>query len=329
MEDKKYKGKTDYKVIMSELGVSPFRMVRVAFALMAVIPLLAWLYVIIGKNFFYELLLGHSGIVLLVSIFLSIAGFLYAHHLILRMIKRLLAYSYARKQSDDEKTELLLAVTHDLRTPLTVIKSGMQNLAEGIAGALSKPQAEIVRFCLTATDKIAGFVEELLDVSKINFTRAHFARQLINLSEMVKSEVKAIYGLALKNKQNINCSIAERDSDIWADEKKISRVVMNLLSNALKYTPSGGRIDVTLSADESTVKLAIANTGPGISREEVSRIFNKYERLDRSGAVRGVGLGLSIVKDIVELHKGHLTVKSEPGRETEFSVVLPRDLRVG
>ena len=108
---------------------------------------------------------------------------------------------------------------------------------------------------------------------------------------------------------------------------KLSRVIMNLLSNAVKYTSPGGRIGVALSADEDTVKFAVINTGSGIPADELEKIFNKYQRLDKHSGITGSGLGLSIVKDIVDLHKGHISVNAESGKEIKFSVVLPRDLR--
>jgi signal transduction histidine kinase len=118
------------------------------------------------------------------------------------------------------------------------------------------------------------------------------------------------------------------NTDLWVDQNKMARVVINLLSNAVKYTPKGGIINTVISSDENTVKFSVTNTGPGIPAGQLDKIFNKYERLAAARSdIDGIGLGLSIVKDIVEMHQGHVTVKSEPNKETEFSVVLPRDLR--
>ncbi len=319
----------DYKIVISELGIRPFHMLRAAFALMGIIPLLILFYIIIGKNFLYHLFLGTNSFIAGIAIFISVMGFLYAYNLVGGMIKKLLLYSSERKRSDDEKIEVLLAVSHDLKSPLTTIQTGIRNMLDGVAGAINKGQAEIAEICLNAVRKVSGFISELLDISKINFVRTNLKRERVNFEKIIRREVNEISELAKRNNnQNVICDILTADSDIWADKSKLSRAVMNLLSNATKYTPFGGRIDARLFADEDTVTLAVINTGAGIPPDALDKIFNKYERLSEHTGIEGAGLGLSIVKDIVDLHKGHLTVKSEPGRETEFNIILPRDLRI-
>lgn len=321
--------KDDYKIIISELGANPFRMIRIAFALMGVIPLLIFFYIIIGKNFLYRLFLGSNGFIIGVSVFISMFGFLVAYTLVINMVVKLLSYSSERKRADEAKTELLLAVTHDLKTPLTVIKTGIQNILDGITGAINKAQAEIVRACLNAVNKTTDFINELLDVSKITFIRMNFKREFFDFGKIVKDEVNGISELIKKNDLHLSSKVPTQDAKLWGDKEKLSRAVMNLLSNAVKYTPGGGRIDLALSSDDDTVKFAVANTGSGIPPDKIDKIFDKYERFTPDAKVEGVGLGLHIVKDIVDLHKGHLAAKSTPGQETEFSIVLPRDLRAG
>ncbi|MBL7156973.1 MAG: HAMP domain-containing histidine kinase [Candidatus Omnitrophica bacterium] len=321
------KTRNDYNVIISELGISPFHMMRSAFALIGIIPLLVLFYVIIGKNFLYDLFVGSNGFIVGFAIFISIVGFLYAYKVIDNMVNKLLSYSAERKRSDDEKTELILTVTHDLKTPLTVIKTGIGNMLDGIGGAVSKVHTGIGKLCLDAVDRINEFINEFLNISDRGFIRTNLRRELIDLNHIVKNEVSGISSLAKKNNQNLRYKTRISDSSLWADRPKISRAVMNLLSNAVKYTPPGGKINVALSGDEYTLKIAVMNTGPGILPDELGKIFTKYERLKEHYGVEGTGLGLSIVKDIVDLHKGHLGVKSEPGKETEFEIVLPKDLR--
>lgn len=328
MEKKKeHESKNDYKVVISELGISPLRMVRITFALMGIIPLLILFYIMIGKKFLYDLLLGNNGLIILIAIFISFAGFLYAYSVVSNMVRRLLLYSSERKQADDEKTELLLAISHDLKTPLTVVKTGIDNLLNGVGGVLGKAHSGIAELCLKGVDRIASFIDELLNVSRAGFIRMGFKRELIDFEKIIKNEIDAISELANKNNQNIKFKTQVKNSNIWADEKKMSRVIMNLLSNAVKYAPKNGKIDLVLSEDENTIKLAVINTGPGIPPDKLDKIFNKYERLKEHSGIEGTGLGLSIVKEIVDLHNGHITAKSELNKETEFCIVLPKDLR--
>jgi len=317
----------NYKVIISELGSNPFRMVKVAFALMGVIPFLVIVYIIIGKNYFYDVFLGSNGFIAIISIFISVLGFFLAYNVVNTMIKKLLSYSYERKSTEEQKTELFLAVTHDLKTPLSVVKVGMKNILDGIAGTVNETQSNIIKVCLNAVEKTVIFINELLNISKVDFIRLDIHRESINFARVVKTELDTIHELASRNDQELKYMNLTRDAQIWADKKKISRAVMNLFSNAVKYTPQGGKIDIKLSDDENTVKLAVANTGSGILPEELTAIFEKNKRLLKHSGMEGAGVGLTIVKEIIDLHKGHLSVKSDPGKETEFEIVLPRDLR--
>ena len=323
------KHKNAYKIIMAELGVSPFQKIKDAFALMSVIPLLVVFYIIIGKNFFHNLLMGSNAVIITIAIVISFIGLLYAYGLIKKMVNKLIDYAAERKNADDEKTEIMLAVSHDLRTPLSTMKLGLQNLADGIGGALSGAGLEMVKDCIKAANKLNDLIEDILDFPKTGLVRLNIKRELIDLGEVLKNEVEGVVHLARKNKLYLQYRPVNIKTDIWCDQKKMSRVVMNLISNAVKYTPEGGSIDVVLSSSESTVQFSVINTGPGLDSDEIDKMFKKYERLDKHSHIDGKGLGLSIVKDIVDLHNGHITVHSELNRNTEFRVVLPRDLRAG
>lgn len=327
MEKKKENDRNDYKIVMSDLGTSPFRTIKIAFALMGVIPLLVVFYVIIGKNFLYRIFLGNDGLAVGIGIVISVIGLIYAYDLIKKLTEKLLKYAVERKMADNEKTELLIAVTHDIRTPVAAIKLGLQNLMDGLGGALTKLQGDITKSCLNAIDSVSRFIEEILTFSKTGVVTAHMKRELIDLSNLIKKEVDSIKQIAEQNDLHVKFKNLTDNANLWADENKIERVVTNLLSNALKYTPKGGRIDAVLSSDENTVKFSIINTGPGIPAEDIDKIFKKYERLERHSDIDGMGLGLSIVKDIIDMHHGRITVNSEANKETEFSVILPRDLR--
>ena len=324
---KPQKNSVDYKVVISDLGVSPFFIMRTAFALMCIIPILAFFYIMIGKNFLHRIFLGSGGLIAVVAICLSMAGFLYAYKLVQDMTKKLLAYSFERKRADEEKTELLMAVSHDLKTPLTVIKAGMDNLLKGIGGALNKGNTGIAETCLISANKLTNFIDELLSFSEAGFVRTNFKREFFDFGKIVKEEIREISQLAKRSEQHLRSKFLSKEFKLWGDEKKISRVVMNLLSNAIKYTPKGGKIDVVLSEEKDAVKFVVINTGPGIQPDEMKTIFDKYERLKKHKEIEGTGLGLAIVKEIVDIHRGQVAVKSQADKETEFSVVLPKDIR--
>jgi signal transduction histidine kinase len=321
------KGKSDYGIVVSDLGICPFQRIRNAFALMGIIPMLVLFYVMIGKNFFYQLVVGHNAMVITIAISISVTGLFYAYAVIRSLVKRLVRYAFERKMADEEKTELLMAISHDLKAPLSAISLGLQNFVDGVAGPLNGVQAETARACLSSAGKMNGFIDEILLFPKTGFIRSDVRRELVDLDDLLKSEVTGVTHIAIKNDLDIKYRTASSDASAWCDGKKMSRAIANLISNAVKYTPRGGSIDVSLSADADTVQFSVKNTGPGLKPEEIDRIFRKYERLERHSDISGTGLGLSIVKDIIDLHNGRISVESEPGRLTEFKVVLPRDLR--
>ncbi|KJJ85656.1 multi-sensor signal transduction histidine kinase [Candidatus Omnitrophus magneticus] len=314
----------DYKILISDLGINPFEMVKIAFILMSLIPFLSIFYLILGKNSFYDILLGTNGLLLLISLGVSCIGYVLAYNIISGMLKIMIKYYIERKQLDEEKTELFSAVTHDLKTPLTVIKLGMDNLMDGITGAITKEQAEIASFCREASEKGIKFINELLENAKTGFNNKKKLIKKIDFETIVKSEVIGIEKIAKENLQKINYTLSAKNFEIYGDEKTLARAVMNILSNAVKYSPKEGVIDILLSADDANIKLSVKNSGKGLTKQEINKIFDKGKRLDRDLMIEGSGFGLAIVKHIIELHKGIILVDSKPGLWTQFTIILPR-----
>ena len=317
----------DYKIVISELGFDPFRILNSVFVLMGVIPLLVLFYLIIGGNFLHKLFLGTNGFVVTIAILISLLGFLYAYILVKNLLMKLLKYAQERKIADNEKNEVMLAVTHDLKNPLTTIQVSMDNLKDGVGGVLNSSHAGIIKICLSNVERLFKFIEEILNYSKNDFNRAFIKREFIDFSNIINKEVNNFMQQAKKANLNLRYQPPATSTNLWGDKNKLSSVVINLISNAIKYTPVGGAIGVLLASDQNTITFSVLNTGPGITSEEMERLFKKFERLDKHSGIEGTGLGLSIVKDIVDLHNGHITVKSEPGKNTEFKVVFPSDLR--
>ena len=323
----KNQNNNDYKVIIAELGSDPFQILNSVFVLMGVIPLLVLFYLIIKGNFLIKLFLGINGFIVALAILISLLGFLYAYILVKNLLIKLLKYAQERRLADKEKTEVMLAVTHDLKNPLTTIKISMDNLKDGVGGELSSSHAGAVKICIANVERLFKFIGEILDSSKDNFLKLLFKRELVDFSCVIKNEVDNFMLQAKKANLDLRYKISTSNANLWGDKNKLSSVVTNLISNAIKYSPSNGLINVLLSSDQNTITLSVVNTGPGITPDEISKLFKKFGRLEKHSKIEGAGLGLSIVKDIVDLHNGHITVKSELGKSTEFKVVLPSDLR--
>jgi len=323
----KKQNNNDYKVVITELGSDPFRILNSVFVLMGIIPLLVLFYLIIKGNFLHKIFLGANGFIVTLAIIISLLGFLYAYILVKNLLVKLLEYAQERKRADQEKTEVMLAVTHDLKNPLTTIKISMDNLKDGVGGELSSSHAGIVQLCLSNVDRLFNFIKEILDSSKDNFSRVFSKRELIDFNSVIKNEVDNFMLQVKKSQLDLQYKVTTSNAKLWGDKQKLSSVVMNLISNAIKYSPAGGLIDVALSSDQNSIMLSVVNTGPGITPEEMDKLFKKFGRLEKHSKIEGTGLGLAIVKEVVDLHNGHITVKSDPGKSTEFKIVLPSDLR--
>ena len=314
------------KAIVLELGFDPIQMLNYIFVLIGVIPILTLFYLIIRNGLIYQLFLGNNGFVIVIAISISLLGFLYAYILIRNLLVKLLKYALERKIAEKEKSEIMITVINDLKSPLTTVNLAINNFKDGIGGPLSVKYTGMVEICFLNMRKVFKFIDEMTNYFKNDFREIFRKHELIDLSNIIKDEINNFTQMASKAGLDLRYKV-DNNARLWGDKDKISRVVMNLISNAIKYTPDGGIIDVVLSSDKNNVMFSVINTGPGLTAEEMKGLFKKFERLDKHSRIEGTGLGLSIVKDIVELHSGHIVVNSELGKNTEFRVVLPIGLQ--
>lgn len=316
----------DYKIIIAELKEDPIHKLNIAFALMSVIPLLIMTSLLTARFPLEKIFVGRDGMLCLIAIILALFGFSVVYMLLRKLISRMLLYSAKCKKSEELKSALLAEVSHDFRSPLTAIKIGLEDLLENSRAVFSEVQSKVLNICLSAVNKLAHFVSIVLDVSRITLTKTELERELLDFISLIEEELNLMHLLAEKNGQNLLYRKNISSVKLWADKTKLRQVVANLFSNAVKYTPPKGEIHIIVDADEGTVSLEISNTGQGIAQSEIDKIFDKYYRIKGTDK-EGAGLGLAIVKEIIELHRGTIDVFSQPGKETRFSLFLPRDLR--
>lgn len=223
------------------------------------------------------------------------------------------------------KDEFLALTTHDLRSPLTVISGVISFFTSGRLGELSPEQKNMVQMMERNTQSLIELVNDLLDASK-------FDSGTLRL-ELIPTELRAAVGelretmepLAREKGITLRENLPPELPPVRADGTKLHRIFANLLSNALKFTPRGGIIEVRAEQTGDTVRVSVADTGSGIDPEDIPRLFDKYEQA-RSRATRGekgTGLGLYITKQLVELHGGTITVHSQLGRGSTFTFTLP------
>ncbi len=228
------------------------------------------------------------------------------------------------KELDEMKSAFVSMVSHEIRSPLSTVLSQIKILMDGLAGELGAKQADILG---KISRKVQGLVElsnELLDISRIEAGLIVQDKQQVQLMDILESLVEFIQSRA--KEKNISLSLKKSDLPlINADMKSMEEVFSNLITNAIIYTPEGGKVDVRGEVKGDFVGISISDTGYGIAPDELPRIFERFYRAktEKTRNIVGTGLGLPIVKSIIEAHNGTVKVESEEGVGSTFYVRLP------
>lgn len=236
-----------------------------------------------------------------------------------------------RQKLENMQTDFVANVSHELKTPLTTIKSYTETLLDG---ALEDP--EISRSFLSIVDSEADrmnrLVKDLLQLSRIDHQQEKWHMKESNLISLLKSIVTKVEMTAHQKKQHLNC-LFDQESRVMVmiDKDRIEQVILNIISNSIKYTDEGGRIDIDVVEAKGQARIIVADNGIGMAESEIPRIFERFYRVDRarSRAMGGTGLGLAIAKQIVEEHGGSIEMESQEGKGTKATICLPLALRRG
>jgi signal transduction histidine kinase len=316
---------TGLKAVLQELEENPYRKFKIAFSLMSIIPFLVFFYLLVSRLFTMEILASDIGIILSIAIFISLCGFFVGYSIIKNILNKIILYAAQAKHSDQLKSTFVASVSHEIKNPLSAIKTNLFNIMAGLVGSVNEEQKKILQLCDNIIERMKHLVNDLLDLHKIEAGMVDVKRKLCNLLEVLEKQIKEFEAMLNKKRIKLIKEILDKDLSIWADEDKIMLVINNLLSNAIKYTPEEGLVTLKIYPADEYIKLEFLDTAQSIPSDKLEKIFDKFERLDITK--EGTGLGLAITKDIVEMHKGRIWVESQPGRGNKFVVVLPRDLR--
>lgn len=226
---------------------------------------------------------------------------------------------------DRLKAEFLSFATHELRTPLNVVGGYAELLDEGTYGELSKPQLEAVAAIREQTHVITRLVNQLLDIGRLEAGGLHVEIREVAAAEFFARIERAFAPLAQRRDMQFSVNIdASVPTTLRIDAERLGdQVLGNLLSNALKFTPEGGRISLRVHGDDRSLLLEVSDTGPGIPSDLLPHIFDRYYQVGSDARGKGAGIGLSIAADVVRAHGGTIEASSEPGTGTTFRVVLP------
>ena len=233
-----------------------------------------------------------------------------------------------QEKEERERRLFVSNVSHELRTPLTSVKSYLEALDEG---ALSEPIApDFIKVSLDETNRMMRMVTDLLHLSRIDNATSHLDVELINFTAFITfilNRFDKMRGPDEEKKYDLVRDYPITSVWIEIDTDKMTQVIDNILNNAIKYSPDGGKITVTMKTTDDQMILSISDQGLGIPKQDLPRIFDRFYRVDRarSRAQGGTGLGLAIAKEIVKQHEGFIWAKSEYGKGSTFTIVLPYD----
>ncbi len=231
------------------------------------------------------------------------------------------------KELDKMKSEFVAMVTHELRAPIAAVEQQLTVILNKMAGDVTQKQEQLLSRAKERTKGLLDLIKDLLDLSKIEAGKMVQYKEPLNLQEVIQRVVDLMKAQAENKKLDLQFSPSSQISLIHADRNSMEGIFTNIISNAIKYTPEGGRVIVQVSEEGGFVKACVSDTGIGIKKEDLSRIFDKFYRVKSSDTrqIVGTGLGLSIVKSIVDAHLGSISVESEEGGGTTFTVLLPKE----
>ena len=229
------------------------------------------------------------------------------------------------QELDRLKSEFISTVSHELRTPLAITKEGITLIQDGVLGEVNEKQAKVLLTARESIDRLARLISSLLDISKIETGKIEINKRQISMTQMVK-QVALFFETKLKEKGlELRLNLPDAEVMAYADNDKIIQVLTNLVGNAVKFTEHG-HIEITLKETQEEIECSVADTGKGILKEDIPKLFVKFQQINRvhGDGERGTGLGLSIAKSIIEMHEGRIWADSEAGKGATFTFTLAK-----
>jgi signal transduction histidine kinase len=243
-------------------------------------------------------------------------------------IDKALRYGEAKRLSQI-KLDFVSIVSHELRSPLTAVKEAMGLLLERIPGEINKNQEKFITIARNNVDRVLNLINELLDISKLEAGRMDMKRNFDDLCNVTRHVYETLKISAGVKNIKLTLEIPDKDVMMWFDSEQITRVLVNLVGNAVKFTQENGMVSIRMEELGRFVTFSIIDNGPGIAEEDLDKVFDKFYSVAKAASsdAEGTGLGLPLAKEIVELHKGRIWVESELGQGSNFSFMLPKDIR--
>lgn len=224
------------------------------------------------------------------------------------------------------KSEFISIASHELRTPLAITKEAVMLILDKLAGEINEKQESLLVKARENIERLRRMLEDLLDMSRIESGRLKLRYSLVNLNDLLKENSDFFIKQAQAKGVGLEYSLPEDEVNIFIDTERINQVIINLINNAIKFTEEGGKVTVELKILENRIRVGVIDTGVGISKSDLSKIFLRFVQVNKIPGFerKGLGLGLSIVKELIEKHGGEVWAESKLGVGSKFYFTLPR-----
>ncbi|MDQ3395717.1 MAG: HAMP domain-containing histidine kinase, partial [Bacteroidota bacterium] len=229
------------------------------------------------------------------------------------------------KKSDEAKTNFIAVVSHELKTPLSAMNMSLMLLQDERFGSLNDEQTQLAASMKKEVQRLIKMVTELLDLSKVETGTIDLEKKFVSPELLIEYSTAPVE-IQLKEKDIVIIRNVDKDlPEVYVDPEKISWVLINFLSNAVRYSPPGGKITVSVSVSDNYMEFSVLDQGPGIEPENLSKVFNKFVQIATNGKKNksGLGLGLAISKEVIDAHEGEIAVASDFGEGSKFYFRIP------
>ncbi|KAB2881538.1 cell wall metabolism sensor histidine kinase WalK [bacterium] len=227
-----------------------------------------------------------------------------------------------------EKAEFLSIVAHELFNPLTPMKEGLGLILEESIGVLNPVQKQCIGVVYEEVNRLSRLVNDLLDINRLDAGKIRIQRSAIDIHPLIKSVIASNEKRAAEKNITIFENIPHPIFDLYADQDRMKQVLINLLDNAVKYSPTSSSVEIGAISKTGSIEITVTDRGFGISKSDIKKLFQRFAQLNYPEHIenreKGSGLGLSIVKEIIKLHHGKIKVQSEYGRGSRFTITLPK-----
>lgn len=226
----------------------------------------------------------------------------------------------------EARFEFMLMLSHELRAPLAIVKEGVSLVLDRIVGKINGQQQQMLRLAKRNVDRLDGIIVHMLDMSKIEAGRMELKRSRVDLGRLARHAVQAHDEAARAKKLAVRATAPSEKIEVEADKERIAQVLLQLVGNAVKFTPEGGSVEVRVAPAAGGAAVTVEDSGVGIAEEDLPKVFEKFQQIAWApgGGEKGVGLGLAVAKGIVELHGGTIRASSAgTGKGARFELRLP------